>query len=335
MGNCSTKWFHDAGRAAQAGDWMRRGFGGVLALGLVAWLPLESSAAPPVKRARPPEFNKSITDAFFPDAREKLVGTRPQRSAAPVKNGTVRPVKSPDEAEHGNPEQGWKKLVTAEVVEDEIKAQQIKLDAAVGNATRFKGGEYQRARLHLSMLAALFAIAAEYDEPIRWKREAPAVRDLMARAGFNCKVGTDASLKDARARADDLQNLVRGSSLKLPAPTAEPAWPKIADRAQLMKRLEQAQQHGLAPWTANSGEFSKNAERLSHEAQLVAALAEIIGREGYEYADDETFREFARALGTQATVVREAVERKDYEQARKAVGEISKSCNNCHEGFRS
>ena len=37
-----------------------------------------AAAAPPVKRARPPQFPKSVADVFFPDAREKLVGDKPE-----------------------------------------------------------------------------------------------------------------------------------------------------------------------------------------------------------------------------------------------------------------
>ncbi len=49
----------------------------------------------------------------------------------------------------------------------------------------------------------------------------------------------------------------------------------------------------------------------------------------------ETYREYARAMQAQALSVREAVEQKNFDQARKAVGEIGKACASCHEGFRS
>jgi hypothetical protein len=220
-------------------------------------------------------------------------------------------------------------------VEDEIKSQQLKLGETVQTASKFKGGDYQRARMHFSMLATMFAIDAQYDGTLRWQREASGLRDLMARAGFNCKVGTDASYKEAKTRWEDLQSLVRGASTQSSSAQAETSWSKVADRAPLMKRLEQAQQQGLTPWTANAGEFSRRADNLSHEAQLIAAIAEVIMREGYEFADDETYRGFAQAMQAQALAVRDAVEHKNHEQARKAVGEISKACSNCHEGFRN
>jgi cytochrome c556 len=229
----------------------------------------------------------------------------------------------------------WSQWIAAEVIEDEIKAQQTRLAAAVENVNKFKGGDYQQARENLSLLAVLFAVVAEYDAQVRWQRQAAAVRDVMAHAGFNCKVGTDASYKEAKARADDLQILVRGGSVELPPAGAETSWPKVAERQPLMKRLEQAQQQAISPWTANSGEFERHAERLAAEAQLVAALAEVISQKDYEFGDDATYLEHAKAMQAQAVSVRDAALKQNYEEARKAAGELGKACNNCHEGFRS
>jgi hypothetical protein len=291
-------------------------------------------AAAPIKRARPPVFSKSVADVFFPDAREKLVGPRPEKVSA-ERTAAASVSTEPTDTRPDTASQGWKKLISAEAVEDEIKSQQIKFTAAVQSLTKFKGGDFQQARLHSSMLAVLFAIDAEYGETMRWQREAPAVRDLVARVGFNCKVCTDGSYKEAKACAEDLQGLVRGGSISSSAQKSDAGWSKVADRAPLMKRLEQAQQQGLAPWCASAGEFARHAERISHEAQLVAALAEVIQREGYEFADDDTYRQYAQEMQTQALAVRDAVEQKNYPQARQAVGELSKSCSHCHEGYRN
>jgi hypothetical protein len=292
-----------------------------------------AAAAP--KRARPPQFGKSISDVFFPDARAKLVGPRPEKTGHAA-NGpsTASLVPSrPDGTNRGGPT--WSKLIAADVVEDEIKAMSLRLGETVQTASKFKGGDYQRARLHLSVLATLFAIDAQYEGTMRWQRDAAGMRDLLARAGFNCKVGTDAAYKEAKARFEDLQNLVRGNEVQAPSAGPDADWIKVADRPPLMKRLEHAQQQGLAVWTANPGEFSRHADKLLHEAQMIAALAEVISREGYEFADDETYREFAQTMQIQALAVRDAVEQNNYEPARQAVGEISKACSNCHEGFRN
>jgi cytochrome c556 len=286
------------------------------------------------RRARPPKFGKSIQDAFFPDARAVLVGPRP----APAPPGNSPAATTPTDAPHppSSPAgPGWSKWIAAEVVEDEIKSQQIMLAKIVQNPAQFKGGDYRKARAQLSVLAVMFGIVAEYDGPIRWKREAAAMRNALSRAGFNCKVGSDGSYKEAKTRVEDLQTLVRGGSLQLPDPAPDAPWPQVADRPPLMKRLEQAHDQGVAPLTADERQFERQADTLAHEAQIIAAIAEVISREGYEYADDETYLEYAKAMKMQALSLRDAAKAQNYEQARQAAGQLSKACSNCHDGYRS
>ena len=63
-----------------------------------------------------------------------------------------------------------------------------------------------------------------------------------------------------------------------------------------MTRFEQGQQERLAPWTAAAREFAERSDDIAREAQLLAALAEIIKQPGFEYADDETYRKYADEL---------------------------------------
>ncbi len=290
-------------------------------------------AGPPAKRARPPKFSKAVTDVFFPDARQKLVGTRPDKPTTAAAAPDSTPASPPTRPAASS--LAWEPLISAEAIEDEIKAQHQALRGALQNAVQFKGGDYRKARRHLSILAAMFAINADYAQPMRWHRVAPAVRDAVARAGFNCKVGSDASYKEAKTRYDDLETLIRGGSIDVGQAENSFTWPRVADRSTLMTRLEAAQEERLAAWTANAGAFDENLASVAHEAQIIAALAEVIAREGYEYADDETYQEYAGTMRDQALKVREAVAASDYSAARQAVGEIGKACAQCHEGFRN
>lgn len=289
-------------------------------------------AAPP-KRVRPPQFSPSVREAFFPDARKQLRGPRPKpavaASATPDSPSNLTPDDEVKVAAHH-----WSKLISPEVLEDEIKSRQMKLAEALQSPLKFKGGTYQKARTHLSLLATLFAITAEHDQAVRWKREAVAMRDRLARAGLNCKVGTDQTYQEAKARLDELEGLVRGNRPEAADATGDVAWAAIADRQQLMQRLEEAVEEDLNRWTASATDFSRHLEQATHEAQLVAALADIITRKGYDSADDETYRQHALAMQNAAVQVRQAAEQKNYDQARTAVGEIKKACANCHEGFR-
>jgi hypothetical protein len=292
-----------------------------------------------LKRSRPPKWSKTVTDAFFPDAREKLSGERPQFETSGAaggdagSSGTPTPGGGADTAGASFP---WSKLISAETLEDEIKATQPKLAESVDVLTKFKGGGYNDARLRLSLLATLFGVIAEYDGDVRWKKQAAGVRDLMARSGNNCKVGTDASFKEAKARKANLDDLIQGGRTEVPAnPEAKPKWDKITGRPPLMQRMEQAQTQVLVPWTADAGEFKKNSDKILHEAQLLAVIAEVIQREGFEYSDDETYLKFAKQMQAAALGVVEATRKKDFDEARKATGQIGKSCSACHAGYRS
>ena len=289
----------------------------------------------PAKRARPPEFPKSVEDVFFSDAREKLVGARPNAQQAVAKTASAARPAQAISAVEDQPVGSWSKLIAAEDVEDEIKAQQLNLAAAVKNATKFKAGEYQQARDQLSVLAAMLAITAEFDGRIRWKDNAAALRDLIGRASMNCKVASDASFNEARMRADDLQLLIRGGSLQLPEPSDSIQWSRVADRSALMRRLEVAEQQGIRPLVGTSRQFEESAGRLLHEAQVVAALSEIIARDDYEFSDDETFVDYAQQMKRQAVSLRNATQSGNYQQAREAAAEIGQSCTRCHEGYRS
>jgi cytochrome c556 len=102
----------------------------------------------------------------------------------------------------------------------------------------------------------------------------------------------------------------------------------------LMTRMERALQDGISPQLANSATFERAAAELLHESQMLAMLGEAIGREGYEFWDDEGFQEHAAALRGAAAELTKAASEKNYEAARSAAGRASQACTICHEGYR-
>ncbi len=294
-------------------------------------------AAAAAKRAKPPHWSKSANDAFFADAREKLVGERP---AAGGQVATAGPAGGGAMAEAEGASAGnvftWSKLIGPDAVEDEIKKLQKEYSATITTPAPFKGGGYKAARRQLTELALLFGIIAEYDGDVRWKKDSLSMRELMARTGFSCKAGSDASFTEAKLRRDELETLVRGGSApSVPGVEAKASWDKVVGRPPLMQRLETAQQQGVAVWTANAGDFSKYQEKILMEAELIAAIAEVIQRPGFESADEQDYLRFAKQLRDSALAIVDAVKSKNYDAARAASGKIDKSCSQCHEGYRS
>jgi hypothetical protein len=290
----------------------------------------------PVKRARPPQqWPQEVQDVFFEDAHEKLVGPRPDysRAAKLASRADDEAGVSPDSQTAANAA-AWSKLIDAETIETEIKRLAKTVASDVATPSQFKGGAYKQCRRNFSLLAVLFAVAAEYDGAVRWSDVAPALRDQFARAGYNCKVGTDQTYSEAQQRSQDLAELIRGGRPQLTAAEQAADWAHVADRPPLMQRLEIAHQDRLTKWLANERQFTQHRDDVRHEAQLVATLADVIGRKGFEYWDDEEYAQYADELRQAATDIAAAAERENYEQAQQAVSRATGACTNCHEGYR-
>ena len=132
----------------------------------------------------------------------------------------------------------WAKLISPTSIEDEVKRIRLHYDTVVSTPGSFNGGGYLEARLDLSVLATLFAVIADYSEEIRWKKDAPAARDLIARTAYNCKAGSTQVYNEAKLRKVDLEDLVSGGGIS--GRDAEPTndWTSIVDRSPLMEYLE-------------------------------------------------------------------------------------------------
>jgi hypothetical protein len=308
-------------------------------LAIMVWTTSVGEEKSPPKRARPPKWSRDVLDTFFPDARTELQGKRPDYAAL-ANNRRATPGQTGPSAE-GTPRSDaadgfrWSALIRAETLEDEVKRIGRTLPDHVATPSEFKGGSYRAARRDLSLLAVLFGITAEYDAGVRWKADAPSYRDLFARSGFNCKVGTDQSFREAQLRAEDLQAIIRGSRIEGPDAQPESSWPQTSDRSPLMSRMEASYDGRLSKWLAAQGDFRGNLAEVRHEAEILATLAEIISREGYEYADEAEYAAFAGQVREGARAIADAVTSEDYQRAETAAADIGKACADCHDAYRS
>ncbi|MEQ8788164.1 MAG: hypothetical protein RIC55_17785 [Pirellulaceae bacterium] len=301
----------------------------------------QTSQPRPVRRAKAPDFSKQSSDfdlIFFRDVfAQGLEGERPANvGAAPVAStGGPSTGDGGAEAVSGT---GWAKVVTASAVENEIKKINITLgaDKDIETPIRFQGNGHKVARREFSMIALLFAIIAEYDGDIRWKENAPGIRDTFARSAGNAKVGTIQAYNESKLRVQDIQDLVGGGSVTTTGESERLAdWSKVCDRSPLMQRIETAHDKKLAPMTANASEFMANKEEIVHEANMVAAIAAALQKEGMEDAGDDDYDGFAQQMLEASRQIIDAVGSGDQQQATKAVGAIGQACTSCHEFYRA
>jgi hypothetical protein len=286
-----------------------------------------------VKRSAPPTgaWDKGTAGTFFDDAFATLDGPRPafaSRSAAPV--AAVAAATAPAEGGFR-----WSTLVSEGTLTDEIKDMKAVVAAATARPADFKGGGYEQAREAFSSIALAFAVIAAYDQDVRWKKDAERARDLFARVGFNCKVGTDQSLAESKLGLADLEALLDGGAPERQADRDDDfRWSQVAGRPALMTRLEAAEA-GVGAGIASKAEFDRQIAALVHDAEMVAAIGEAIQQPDFEYHDDDTYRGYAAAMRDAALQLRAACDEKNYESARAAAGALKKSCDACHGDYRS
>ncbi|HND51469.1 MAG TPA: hypothetical protein PLV92_03700 [Pirellulaceae bacterium] len=324
----------------------------IVACGLLVAAPLVSSRGQgkgpkTVDRAAPPKYTASDTKGVFFENifdGKTLVGERPANLSAAGPAGGGRPGGSAGGGAvagggGGSPGGGgsgtWSKVIASNEIEDEIKSIKQMVDKYVTTPTEFAGKGYKEARRDFSVLAMLFAIIGEYDGEVRWKGDAAFVRDTFARTAANAKVGTQQVYNEAKARKQDLTDLLGGGGLANKGNAeAKVNWDQTCDRSPLMQRLEAALEPRLQQWTANKGEFNAKKEQILHEAQIMAAIGRVLMQEGMSDADADDYKGFCKVLEKAATDVADAVKLGADEPARQAVGAISKSCNDCHEKYR-
>ncbi len=308
---------------------------------------LAQSKSKSVKRAQPPKFDK--LEGFYQDAfTEGLVGERPANlssgvaaasgaaSVAPSPaGGGAAPVAS-GAGNVGLAGSGWSALISAATIEDEVKALKLSVDQGVTTLSDFAGKGHKAARRDLSMLAMLFGIAGEYDGDVRWKKYAPAVRDALARTAANAKSNTPQVFQEARLRKEELQDLVGGGNPFGDKEAETKAnWKDVCGRAPLMQHLEAIWEPRLKPLLADGAKFTANADKVQHDAEIIASMGEVLSKEGMPDADSDEYKALCAKLRDGAKAILDGVKAKNFDSAAKGSATINKACTECHESYRS
>lgn len=289
------------------------------------------------RRAPPPKFDPAtVNDIFFPDARTHLgpggppVPGQVTTVVVPGAGGAAAAAAAAGGGEMHADGNAWSKLVSADTLESAVKGEPTAIDAAMKSTNQQKS-----ARMEMTFLAALFGVIYRYDQDVRWKEDSQALRDNFARAGNNLKAWTDSQKKQVAKLKTDLTDLIQGNKPQLAVGLdGEAPWLEIADRPPLMHRLELGQSERLAKWSNDADAVKRNAAEIVREGEIMAMLARIIQDKSYEFADDDTYMQYAKALEQEAVAAVEATKKGDGAAASSAVSKMQKACDDCHGGFR-
>ncbi|MDA7980976.1 MAG: cytochrome c [Pirellulales bacterium] len=306
----------------------------VVAVLLCAVVWAQSHRKPPNKRP-PQRWDQRILNAFFEDIRSAVgpgePGTAPRTAPG---GGSVATTDSGVGDGGATGGFAWSELVSAETLEDEIKKIALDLEETVASPGRFKSGRHNDARRMFSVSAVVFAVINEYDKDVRFKDNSAGLRNAVAKAGVNCKVNTDGAYNDAKAKFQQLQEIVRGANVEIPAPKDPLPHVEVAEYGPLMQRMELGFLEIVKPGTSSGAEFRSAQEDILHEAEILALFSQFFHHESYDYGEDETFLGLADELQSQAKALATATKTGDLNAAQSAVGAIDKSCTECHGGYR-
>ena len=285
-----------------------------------------------VTRVAKPKFDGSKDGIYFKDVySEGLVGDRPVAGLP----GQIASATSTEQAtsDSNDSKSGWSALIDGTTIEDEIKSLNQELAKSVTTPVKFKT-TYNDVRQTMALLSMSFAIIREYDGEVRWKDYAPAAQAALQQAAVNARANSDQAFNYCNGRKFDLEDLVRGGSFaETEKPSDQLEWGDVVGRTETMKRLETSDQL-LKEWTADEKTFARQKNRIVSEAQWVAAIADIIAKEGMDDADVDEYVALCVAMKEAAVKTVTATKNDDFEAASKFANLVSQSCNNCHEDWR-
>ena len=290
-----------------------------------------------VKRAQPPKFDKS--DPFFANAFEGgLSGPRPADLGKAMVASVGPAASNPAAGSSGGSSSGgggWSALISNTSLEDEIKAQKNGAEKNISTPTDFTSNGYKYVRREFSVVAMIFAVIAEYDGEVKWKKESLSMREVFGRTASNAKVGTTGVYNEAKQRKQELTDLLGGQAVELKNDVdPKPNWSQVCHRTPLMQRLDTSRDAKIKAWTASKGDFTANLEALEREAQIFAVIGEVLAKEGMESADDKEYVAFSKMLKQGGSDLAKACKDKDQDAASKAASMIANSCEKCHEAYR-
>lgn len=288
-----------------------------------------------VKRVKRPNVEDSDSKGIYFDNifRDGFVGDPP--NASELANKTKGGINNSTDGNTGSASgANWSRLITRESIEDEVKLIQRKLQPITRSPSGFNS-KLADARQQFSMLSTLFGIVHEYDKDVRWKKYAVAAQQGFAEVAEKSRTASRPTFELARRRTEDLAELIRGGTIEIPENAAgKIKWPKVASRRALMVQLEQQLQAVLKPSISSEQEFKDRRDDTLRQANIVAAIANVLVQNGMDEADDDGYVAFAKVMESAATDLTDAINNNEFEPASAAVNRIEQSCTDCHAEWR-
>jgi hypothetical protein len=259
-------------------------------------------------------------------------------TAAPTVADAAPPKKMEDPApaaeSGGGGGDDWKDLISGEDLQEEVKRIRNDLTSGLQGQGQYNA-HYKEIQIQGAVLAGLAAIAAKHPEPPSWKAKAKFVRDAASDVASKSK-GLGAKPYEETAKSfDKVKALLDGNT---PADLGESAddvpLSEVASRKGLMGRMDLAEQW-MRSNVANESVLKKEAEKVSHEASVLATLSKMVATEGYDSADEDDYKDFAKKMVEASLDISKAAKAGDMAGFNDGMSRVKKQCDGCHLGYRN
>jgi cytochrome c556 len=262
------------------------------------------------------------------DNRPLVLENRDNGNEKPSKTPKPQP-KFPQSATRGN----WKSVAPMEILQAEVKKIRNRLTRSMRTVGTYRGN-YQDIRVQGATLSAVAAIVIKHPGSVSWKPHAAHVRDLGTRIE---EAANGLGRKDFEATQVPYEQLIALLSGNQPAglPFADRKveFADCAERGSLMKRMQKAFDY-LKQNVNTQAAFREDAENATHEATMLATLAEVIATNGYDSTDEKEYAEHAAELIEASLEMRTSFKGENFKGFIEALDRVNQKCSDCHAEYR-
>ena len=304
-----------------------------------------NSESEPQSNAGPKTIDGIPYDVFFDRPLEVAADARTGGTAPAL--AATQPTETPEtttdaasdtEPEPASADVSWSELITAELINEEVRALRNEMQSRLTNM-----GAYRRSVLELPVFGSAIAFFGElgsrHDGDIPWKENANHIRVLGAKIAEITSSSTAQNrnsyeeVNDAYLTINEILN--NNTPAELPEIEEEtPSFATFADMFYLMKRMERGQQWMQTNAGSESG-FNDKAPTLSREIAAMIVLTQAYYEEDYGYADDEEFLGYLNTLRDSGLGMQKALEEKDFGKYDELRSTANQQCTQCHSVFKN
>lgn len=275
-------------------------------------------------------------DREQPSAPESTDRSADSSERMPVAKKDPAAKKEPVEKEAEKPAAGatgeWPRLISMAELQAEVKTLRNELTQILANQGQFNKN-FKLASVNGAELSVLASIAPQLEGTLIWKDHAKYVRDFSVELSEAAKGLGRENFEKAKVAFIKLKIVLDGS-IPADAGDVEELRPfhEFASRKKLMRRIETAKE--MLKQNINSeARFKSMADQIRHESELVSILGIIIRSSGYDYVEEADFQNFANSLIESARELSDSVTGESYEQFKRAIDKMNKSCADCHGAY--